>query len=58
MNKTLLIVVTVIALSIAAYFILHRFLGLTQQKALWITAGAGTAMILFDVVLVKFIRKR
>ena len=57
MNRTLLIVLTVVVLSIVAYFIMLNFFAFSQEKALWIAGGAGAAMIFFDVVLVKLFRK-
>jgi hypothetical protein len=58
MNKTLLTVVTIVVLSSVAYLVMYYFIGFEQKKALWISGGAGVAIILFDVVLLNLIRKR
>jgi hypothetical protein len=58
MNKTLLTIVTIVVLSSVAYLVMYHFIGFEQKKALWISGGAGVAMILFDVVLLNLIRKR
>jgi hypothetical protein len=57
MNKTLL-VITIIVLSVVAYLVMYHLVGFTQKKSLWISGGAGVAMILFDVALPTLRGKR
>ena len=58
MNKTLISFITIIVLSIAAYFIMMEVAGWTQKKAAIIAFGAGAAMILVDVIGMSLKRNR
>jgi hypothetical protein len=58
MNKTLLVLIAIIVVTVVAYLVMYHLIGFSQKKSLWISGGAGVAMILFDVALPNLLRKR
>jgi len=53
MNRTLIIVLTIVVLSAAGALIGYYLIGWGLRKSLLVFGGAGAAMLLFDVVLGK-----
>jgi hypothetical protein len=58
MNKQVVMLVTIIVLSFAAYLLMFYAIGWTQKKSAIIAFGAGGAMIIMEFIIMPLVKRR
>ncbi len=57
MDKTGILILTVVMLGVISFLVMYNFAGFGFKKSLIIAGGASAAMLIFDLIVFKMIKK-